>query len=99
MDDGRSQLWVDPARRGDLLVIRLTLAFASEAHARGSLAFISRSAVPFEQMSPITDGDSSSFARVDIAVSAADRVRLMTLVTGMHGMRVAEASLEVAEVA
>jgi hypothetical protein len=99
MDDGRGQLVVDPARRGDPFVIRLTLAFASAAHARGSLDFISRSAVPFAQMSPITDGDSSSFARVDIAVRAADRVRLMTLVTGMHGMQMSEAALEVAEVA
>ena len=80
-------------------MIRLTLAFASAAHARGSLEFIERSAVPFEQVSPITDGGSSSFARVDVAVRVADSVRLMTLVTGMHGMRVAEASLEVAEVA
>ena len=80
-------------------MIRLTIAFASAAHARGSLDFIARSAVPFSQVSPITDGDSSSFARVDIAVRAVDRVRLMTLVTGMHGMQMAEMPLEAAEVA
>jgi hypothetical protein len=80
-------------------VIQLTLAFASEAHARGSLAFISRSAIPFAQVSPISDDDPGSFARVDVAVRAVDRGRLMTLVTGMHGMHVAERSLEVAEVA
>ena len=80
-------------------MIRLTIAFASAAHARGSLDFIARSAVPFSQVSPITDGDSSSFARVDIAVRAVDRVRLMTLVTGMHGMPMAEIPLEAAEVA
>ena len=80
-------------------MIQLTLAFASAAHARGSLAFISHSAVPFEQVSPISDEDPGSFARVDVAVRAADRARLMTLVTGMHGMHVAERSLEVAEVA
>ena len=80
-------------------MIRMTLAFASAAHARGSLAFISRSEVPFEQLSPITDGDPGSFASVDVAVRSSDRVRLMTLVTGMHGMRVNEGSLEAAEVA
>ena len=80
-------------------MIRMTLAFASAAHARGSLDFIARSAVPFSQVSPITDGDSSSFARVDIAVRRVDRGRLMTLVTGMHGMQMAESDLEVAEVA
>ena len=80
-------------------MIRLTLAFASAAHARGSLDFIARSAVPFSQVSPITDGDSRSFARVDVAVRAADRGRLMTLVTGMHGMEMAASAPEVAEVA
>src|SRR3954447_19642640 len=99
MDDGPSQLLLDPARRGDLPVIRMTLAFASAAHARGSLDFIARSAVPFSQVSPITVGDSSSFARVDVAVRPVDRGRLMTLVTGMHGMQMAESDLEVAEVA
>jgi hypothetical protein len=80
-------------------VIRLTLAFATAAHARGSLAFISRSEVPFEQVSPILDGDLGSFARVDVAVRAVDRVRLLTLVSGTHGMPVSETTLEVAEVA
>jgi hypothetical protein len=80
-------------------VIRLTLAFASASHARGSLDFIERSAVPFSQVSPITEGDSSSFARVDVTVRGADRMRLMTLVTGMHGMQMAETPLEVVEVA
>ena len=80
-------------------MIRMTLAFASAAHARGSLAFIARSAVPFDQVSPIAEGDASSFARVDVMVQATDRARLLTLVTGMHGMHVAESRPEVAEVA
>jgi len=80
-------------------VIRLTLAFASAAHARGSLAFIAGSEVPFSQVSPITEGDSGSFARVDVAVRFVDRARMMTLVTGMHGMHLAESRLEAAEVA
>jgi hypothetical protein len=99
MDDGALRPLPDPAARGDTLVIRLTLAFASAAHARGSLAFIERSEVPFSQVSPITDGDSGSYARVDVAVRIADRGLLMTLVTGMHGMHMAESELEVAEVA
>jgi hypothetical protein len=74
----------------------MTLAFASAAHAKGSLDFIARSAVPFAQVSPISEGDSSSFARVDIAIRAVDRPRLMTLVTGMHGMPMAEGPLETA---
>ena len=80
-------------------MIRMTLAFASAAHARGSLDFIARSAVPFAQVSPITDGDPSSFARVDVAIRAVDRARLVTLVTGMHGMAMAERPLETADVA
>ena len=53
----------------------------------------------FASAAPISGDDPGSFASVDVAVRAVDRGRLMTLVTGMHGMQVAERSLEVAEVA
>ena len=69
---------------------RVTVAFASGAHARSALRFLA-GAVDL-RASPVTGGDGSSMARVDVDVRYADVARFRTLLAGVHGLVVAESA-------
>jgi hypothetical protein len=71
-------------------VARVTVAFASRAHARSSLSFLAR-AVEL-RASPVTGGDGASMAQVEIDVKHADVGRFRTLLAGVHGLVVAESA-------
>ena len=69
---------------------RVTVAFASPAHARSALQFLSRALDV--RASAVTGGDGASMAQVDLDVSGGDVLRFRILLAGVHGLVVAESA-------
>ncbi len=63
----------------------LTVAFATARHARDALSFLRASGV---RVAPgdISGGAGAEFAVVELAVEAGDRPRVLTLLSGLHGI-------------
>jgi hypothetical protein len=71
-------------------VARVTIAFASGAHARSALRFLAAGVEL--RASPVTGGDGASMAQVEVDVRRADVARFRTLLAGVHGLVVAESA-------
>jgi hypothetical protein len=71
-------------------MLRLTVAFATAAHAAAGLAFIDRAHLDVRQASPSRGGVGGECVQVELEVRADDARRLETLLTGVHAFVVAE---------
>jgi len=70
-------------------MLRLTVAFATAAHAADSLALIHRAHLTVREVSPSRGGVGGQMVQLDLEVSASDASRLETLLRGLRGFVVA----------
>jgi hypothetical protein len=68
----------------------LTVAFASPRHARDALAFLASGVHPFRAVPREATDPSTALALVDIELPCGERDRLLTLLSGVHGIVVAD---------
>lgn len=66
-------------------LVRIVVAFASARHAQDAVGFLARTALVAGAMD-VSGGDGPSFATVSLELEARNRDRLLTLVSGLHGI-------------
>jgi hypothetical protein len=71
-------------------MLRLTIAFATAAHAADGLAFIDRAHLGVRQTAPTEGGEGGRCVQVELEVDIADVRRLETLLHGVHAIVLAE---------
>lgn len=65
-------------------MVRLTVAFATAAHAEYGLAFIDRANLEVRQASPHRGGVGGDVIQLDLDVTARDESRLQTVLLGVN---------------
>jgi hypothetical protein len=65
--------------------VRLTVAFASPRHARDAVRFLAGSTLHVTAFARPA-ADDSEMALVDLEIPGVERVRLDTLISGVHGI-------------
>jgi len=65
---------------------RLTIAFATPAHASDALAFIDRAKLAVRQTTPSWGGEGGACVQVELEVAIDDLARLQTLLHGVHAI-------------